>query len=302
MLNPTTLDEAFSLARATEARFTNLQILEFLRSYSSTLGEAFFRARITKACFEDENNQAVDTIVGDQEDLDVKDKQVKKADDREIENIKDKEGKNVEDQQGSERDDDTNNDDVGYMRQPIKDEVLKGRDVFGEKSREVFSVTPWAAEGGRRVLCYVQGNERRKRKKSVGCSNGRWDCALFGALVFSLFKPGPDGTHENDWEWPKCENVNYSFRTACNMRKCNTPKPGSKVAKPAKSSKADMPEGSWKFYCPGRSNMEVIKRMLLKQFKPSSAFALISSFGKHAILLLPFHHLQLMTLEENHTA
>ncbi|GKA35267.1 hypothetical protein Tco_0721758, partial [Tanacetum coccineum] len=37
-------------------------------------GEAFFRARITEARFEDENSQAVDTIVGDQEDPDVKDK------------------------------------------------------------------------------------------------------------------------------------------------------------------------------------------------------------------------------------
>ncbi|PWA95984.1 Zinc finger, RanBP2-type [Artemisia annua] len=55
-----------------------------------------------------------------------------------------------------------------------------------------------------------------------------------------------DGTRENDWECPKCGNVNFSFRTVCNMRKCNTLKPGSQVAKPAKSSKADMPEGSWK--------------------------------------------------------
>ncbi|KAI3818086.1 hypothetical protein L1987_11889 [Smallanthus sonchifolius] len=55
-----------------------------------------------------------------------------------------------------------------------------------------------------------------------------------------------DGTRENDWECPKCGNVNFSFRTVCNMRKCNTPKPGFQAAKPGKSSKADMPEGSWK--------------------------------------------------------
>ncbi|GKE82275.1 hypothetical protein Tco_1552275, partial [Tanacetum coccineum] len=73
--NPKTLDDAFSLALAAEARFTDLQLLEFLRSYPLNLGEAFFRARITDARFEDENNQAVDTIVGDQEDLNVKDKQ-----------------------------------------------------------------------------------------------------------------------------------------------------------------------------------------------------------------------------------
>ncbi|GKA32232.1 hypothetical protein Tco_0718599 [Tanacetum coccineum] len=48
--------------------------------------------------------ETVDTIVGDQEDPDVKGKQeVKKADDREIENIKDEEGKNVKYQQVSEQ-------------------------------------------------------------------------------------------------------------------------------------------------------------------------------------------------------
>ncbi|GJV93863.1 hypothetical protein Tco_1541676 [Tanacetum coccineum] len=39
-----------------EACFTNLQLLEFLRLNLSTLGEAFFRARITKARFEDERS------------------------------------------------------------------------------------------------------------------------------------------------------------------------------------------------------------------------------------------------------
>nr|GEW22938.1 hypothetical protein [Tanacetum cinerariifolium] len=37
----------------------------------------------------------------------------------------------------------------------------------------VGSVTAWVAEGDRMVLCYVQGNGRRKRKKGVGCSSGR---------------------------------------------------------------------------------------------------------------------------------
>ncbi|GJS09390.1 nucleotide-binding alpha-beta plait domain-containing protein [Tanacetum coccineum] len=51
--NPTTLGEAFSLARATEARFTNLQLWELLRSNPTTLGEAFSLARITEARFGD---------------------------------------------------------------------------------------------------------------------------------------------------------------------------------------------------------------------------------------------------------
>ncbi|GJT61637.1 hypothetical protein Tco_1005170 [Tanacetum coccineum] len=106
----------FVLVLAQEARFTDLQLWELLRTNPSTLGEAFFRAPITEARFDDEINQAVDTIAGDQEDHDVKDKQeVKKVDDQEIENIKDEEGKNVEDHQVFEGDDNTNNDDVGYI-------------------------------------------------------------------------------------------------------------------------------------------------------------------------------------------
>ncbi|GKC51157.1 hypothetical protein Tco_1073902 [Tanacetum coccineum] len=95
--NPTTLGKDFSLACAAEACFTNLQFWELLRSNPTTLRDSFFRARITEGHFEDENNQVVDDNV-------------------------DEEGKNVEDQQVSEGDDDTNNDDVGYMRQPIEDE------------------------------------------------------------------------------------------------------------------------------------------------------------------------------------
>ncbi|GJZ00984.1 hypothetical protein Tco_0518945 [Tanacetum coccineum] len=49
---PKTLDEAFSLARAAETRFANLDIWEFFRSNPSTLGEDFFKARITEARFE----------------------------------------------------------------------------------------------------------------------------------------------------------------------------------------------------------------------------------------------------------
>ncbi|KAG6781423.1 hypothetical protein POTOM_014326 [Populus tomentosa] len=57
---------------------------------------------------------------------------------------------------------------------------------------------------------------------------------------------GSDATRDNDWTCPKCGNINFSFRTFCNMRKCNTPKPGSQAAKSDKNSKQKMPEGSWK--------------------------------------------------------
>ncbi|XP_031385513.1 ranBP2-type zinc finger protein At1g67325 [Punica granatum] len=59
-------------------------------------------------------------------------------------------------------------------------------------------------------------------------------------------KKGTDATRDNDWTCPKCGNVNFSFRTVCNMRKCNTPKPGSQGSKLDKNSKQKMPEGSWK--------------------------------------------------------
>nr|GEU36733.1 class II heat shock protein [Tanacetum cinerariifolium] len=63
--NPTNLDEAFSLASATEARFTDLQLWELLRSNTTTLGEAFFRARITGARFEDEQSTTAITKPND---------------------------------------------------------------------------------------------------------------------------------------------------------------------------------------------------------------------------------------------
>ncbi|GJV83041.1 polypyrimidine tract-binding protein homolog 3 isoform X1 [Tanacetum coccineum] len=128
-----------------------------LRSYPSTLGEAFFRACITEARFEDENNQAFDTNIGDQEDLDVKDKQeVKKVDDQEIENNKDEEGTNAEDQQVFEADDDTNNDDFSCSFPPhkgvdltveevilenIKSNLKKDEDEHGKKKKNKGIIT-----------------------------------------------------------------------------------------------------------------------------------------------------------------
>ncbi|KAL4600062.1 hypothetical protein ACB098_11G126100 [Castanea mollissima] len=52
---------------------------------------------------------------------------------------------------------------------------------------------------------------------------------------------GPDGVHEGDWICPKCENVNFAFRTTCNIKKCGAPRPSSGP----NQSNSSAPEGSW---------------------------------------------------------
>ncbi|GMN56395.1 hypothetical protein TIFTF001_025512 [Ficus carica] len=52
---------------------------------------------------------------------------------------------------------------------------------------------------------------------------------------------GPDGLYEGDWTCPRCTNVNFAFRTVCNIKKCGAarPFPGPNL------SNVDAPEGSW---------------------------------------------------------
>ncbi|GKB10445.1 retrovirus-related pol polyprotein from transposon TNT 1-94 [Tanacetum coccineum] len=75
--------------------------------------------------------------------------------------------------------------------------VMFEPDVESEvwRSLEGHNVTVWklfdSSEGGRRVLCNVQGNGRRKRKNSVGCGNGRRDCTLLRASYHLLNPPVP---------------------------------------------------------------------------------------------------------------
>ncbi|KAJ0677574.1 putative Zinc finger, RanBP2-type [Helianthus annuus] len=61
---------------------------------------------------------------------------------------------------------------------------------------------------------------------------------------FPSFLEYIDGKGDNDWICPNCGNNNFSFRTVCNMRKCNTPKTGSQAGSASKSF--NMPDGSWK--------------------------------------------------------
>ncbi|GJT70253.1 hypothetical protein Tco_1029539 [Tanacetum coccineum] len=62
--NPKTLEEAFSLTRAAKTRFTNLDIWEFLRSNPLTLGEDFFKARITEVddLVDEDNDSEVEEV------------------------------------------------------------------------------------------------------------------------------------------------------------------------------------------------------------------------------------------------
>nr|GEY11547.1 hypothetical protein [Tanacetum cinerariifolium] len=64
-------------------------------------------------------------------------------------------------------------------------------------------VTAWVAEGGRMVLCYVQGSERRKRQKGVGCGSERQENyeserRLRDGNKTSI-RRGPDSQTRIDW-------------------------------------------------------------------------------------------------------
>ncbi|GJZ77616.1 leucine-rich repeat domain, L domain-like protein [Tanacetum coccineum] len=76
--NPTTLGEAFSLALAIEACFTDLQLWEMLRSNPTTLGETFFKARIIEARFEDERFTTTIAKANDLNTGHLNDKYIKK--------------------------------------------------------------------------------------------------------------------------------------------------------------------------------------------------------------------------------
>lgn len=40
-----------------------------------------------------------------------------------------------------------------------------------------------------------------------------------------LFFSHAGGRREDDWTCPSCGNVNFSFRTTCNMHNCAQPRP-----------------------------------------------------------------------------
>ncbi|CAL5419353.1 unnamed protein product [Camellia sinensis] len=100
-------------------------------------------------------------------------------------------------------------------------------DVFSESFPFKWINKKW------RVGFYVTAMATAGSRWAIVMSRG----AGFSNQVQKLMGPRPgffpddkyqkkDGTRDNDWTCPKCGNVNFSFRTVCNMRKCNTPKPG----------------------------------------------------------------------------
>ncbi|OAY67840.1 RanBP2-type zinc finger protein [Ananas comosus] len=104
-------------------------------------------------------------------------------------------------------------------------------------------------------------------------------------------RPGPypdDGVQkkasgvgrDNDWVCPNCGNNNFSFRNICNMRKCNTPRPGSQGSKSEVSKGSMSPRGSRRF----RVVVSIAKYDCLKMLK--SVFPLRSSSSSLARQIL----------------
>ncbi|GJT60779.1 retrovirus-related pol polyprotein from transposon TNT 1-94 [Tanacetum coccineum] len=137
-----------------------------------------------EALFGNKNNQTIDTIVGDQEDPDIKDKQENQYDP----NIA------IPDQVLEESPLRTSD-----KRMSLQDMVTgRSYQVVGGSLEEASfkwmsdSHTPLATDVGRRkcLKCYVQGSERQKKTKGVDGDSGTQDCALSGASIFASLNPG----------------------------------------------------------------------------------------------------------------
>uniref|UniRef100_A0A453RL84 RanBP2-type domain-containing protein n=1 Tax=Aegilops tauschii subsp. strangulata TaxID=200361 RepID=A0A453RL84_AEGTS len=77
---------------------------------------------------------------------------------------------------------------------------------------------------------------------------GQWAQGLVPILTKAHRRNLLGAGRDNDWKCPNCNNINFAFRTVCNMRKCNTPRPDTQGSKPdsSRAPKPKTPEGSWK--------------------------------------------------------
>ena len=186
--NPKTLDEAFSLTRAAETRFTNLDIWEFLRSNPLTLGEDFFKARITEVRFETIAKEEKEHIVEKKIDV-ILSFEGELASPKAEGSLNVNEYIGVEEVVGGSEALNVGEDELNRVRSTLKDgggefdsrldeinlklseELSDSQSAYSSyhlEGKVIFegegSVTAWVAEGRRMVLCYVQGSGRRKRK------------------------------------------------------------------------------------------------------------------------------------------
>nr|GEV88349.1 hypothetical protein [Tanacetum cinerariifolium] len=196
---PTTLGEAFSLARLIEARFEAIaekekeQIIKKKADIILSLQSELASPEVKGSLDADEDigvDEVISTIDGvlDSGEINVKSMEVRRkfgefSENKEsVEEVVVSGGKalgvdkvepnrviSVLKDGGGKFDDYIDEINLGLIKECVI-RVLDDRDVSSEKSREVFSITPWVAKGERRVLCYVQGSRRRKRKKVLAAA------------------------------------------------------------------------------------------------------------------------------------
>ncbi|KAK9120910.1 hypothetical protein Syun_018527 [Stephania yunnanensis] len=69
---------------------------------------------------------------------------------------------------------------------------------------------------------------------------GHWSGDIANNNASRKRRGGTNGMSQGDWICPKCDNINFAFRTSCNMKKCGTPRPST-----GPQSCSGAPEGSW---------------------------------------------------------
>jgi hypothetical protein len=173
--NLKTLDEAFSLTRAAETGFTNLDIWEFLRSNPLTLGENFFKAHITEGRFETIAKEEKEHIVEKKIDV-ILPLKGEFASPKAEGSLNANEYIGIEEVVGGGEALKVGEDELNRVISILKD---GGGEFDSRLDEKVENVMAWVAKDGRMVLCYVQGKGIRKKKKAKYAIQKRlWDPGL----------------------------------------------------------------------------------------------------------------------------